>query len=118
MDFKEKLQQLVDSIPGVRGAAIMGVDGIPLELVTKDPEVDLELLGAEYAVIYKDAQRAAADLESGLTRQLLLKTPKGMVIFGGVNQDYFVMVLLVEGGVSGRARFLLQQALPQLRLEL
>lgn len=118
MGFKEILQELVEKVPGIGGAAIMGVDGIPLEIVARDPQADLELLGAEYAVIYKDTQRAAVDLQSGLTHQLMIKTPKETMFFGRVTTDYFVMVQLAPGAVAGKVSFLLQQTLPRLQMEM
>lgn len=118
MGFRENLQELVELVPGIEGAALMGVDGIPLEVVARDPQANLELMGAEYAVVYKDAQRAAADLERGSTRQIMVKTLKRTVFLGEVAEDYFLLVVLAPGAIGGRVRYLLAQTLPKLQMEL
>lgn len=117
MGFREKLQGLVNKTPDILGAALLGVDGIPIEMITKDPEANLELLGAEYAVIYKDLQHAANDFQSNMV-QVMVKTSQRTLFLGGVTEEYFLLVPLARGKAGGRLRFLLKEFLPQLRSEM
>ncbi len=118
MGFREDLQTLVEAIPGAGGAALVGVDGIPIESFNKDPGADLELLGAEYAVVYRDVQRAAQDFKTDTVSQITVKTLKETVLLGGLTQEYFVVVQLAAGTLGGKARFLLKQVIPKLQSQL
>lgn len=117
MDYKEKLQELLESASDISGAALMGTDGIPVEIINRHPEINMELLGAEYAVVYKDFQRAAQDFQSGLIQMIIVKNTKGTVILGALNQDYFIAVQISRGALGGKVSSLLRQILSQLRLE-
>lgn len=118
MGFREELQTLVEAVPGAGGAAVMGVDGIPIDTFIKDPQANMELLGAEYAMVYRDIQRAAQDFKISTLSKITVKTRKETILLSGLTQDYFLVLQLAAGALGGRANFLLQRFLPRLQSEL
>ncbi|GAB4298859.1 MAG: GTPase [Desulfuromonadia bacterium] len=116
MSFRTVLQQIVDSVGGGIGAVIMGYDGIAIEeYFATDVPFDLPLLSVEYANLLKDVRRTIDIMQGGAMEEVSFSTQKLLVVARPINDDFFLMLILEQGGNFGKARFLLRRESYDLR---
>ena len=116
--FKDVLQVLVGKLEEARGAAIVGVDGIPLEEHVRGGGLDLEKMAAECTSLIKTAMETGRALEQGPTREVVLRCEGAQTILRSLSADYFLCLILGPQAHLGRARYELQKACRLLEGEL
>jgi predicted regulator of Ras-like GTPase activity (Roadblock/LC7/MglB family) len=115
MIFAEVLNEVVGRLDDCVGLVVMGMDGIPIERVIVDQEVNFDMLATECTTLLKDSRQAALDVEVGSLRELIFMTDMLVVLVVTITDDYVLLGAVRQGGNYGRARFLLKRA--TLRLE-
>jgi predicted regulator of Ras-like GTPase activity (Roadblock/LC7/MglB family) len=104
--MKAVLQDILDRIPEALGAAVVGLDGIPVEMLVARPSFNIELASAEWAGI---AKRAAAALRAtsppGAPDEISVTSRAGMAILRSIGGDYFLCVVVGPDCLQGRARY-------------
>ena len=110
MSFSEVLKELAREVKGVKGAAIVGMDGIVVEQYVPGPGPDLQPLAAEYGNVVKVVQNAADSLSMGQARELAVLTEGSVTIIRKINEEYFMALLAEPGAAFGKGRFLLRKA--------
>ncbi|HEV8336979.1 MAG TPA: roadblock/LC7 domain-containing protein [Candidatus Polarisedimenticolia bacterium] len=115
--FKEVLQGLVSRVDEARGAAIVGVDGIPLEEHARG-SLDLEKFAAECTTLIKSAAETGKALDQGTAREVVLRCDAAQTILRSLSGDYFLCLVLGPAAPLGRARYELQKACSRLEGEL
>jgi predicted regulator of Ras-like GTPase activity (Roadblock/LC7/MglB family) len=119
MFFDEMVQKAVEETQGAVAALIMGSDGITLaHYVKPEAELEMEVLGVEYASILGEVRKVSGILESGEVREVTVSTDKYVVIVRAVTQEYFLALALEPSGNIGKGRFLLRVQTPSIRKEL
>ena len=102
--FADILKKVVDNIDGGLGAVIMGLDGIPVETYTRQPErVDVNTVGMEFSFILTQARKAADSAKLGAFEEMTVKADR---------------LALAPDGNLGKARFLMRLAAPKLVAQL
>jgi predicted regulator of Ras-like GTPase activity (Roadblock/LC7/MglB family) len=117
MTFREILMKLVEQTPGARGAAVIDAEGIALdECVAAGEDVDLAGLGVEFQGVLAQATKVAGSALGGSPlAELLLCAGDQQLLLRRIDDEFFLIVALRRDGVVGKARYLADRLLPDLR---
>jgi predicted regulator of Ras-like GTPase activity (Roadblock/LC7/MglB family) len=116
MAFRETLQEMVETVGGGVGAVIMGYDGIPIdEYIVDEAGFDVQLLSVEYSNVVKEIRRAVEVLKTGMMEEVAIATDLSRVLIRVINDDYFLLLLLLQDGNFGKGRYYLKKYAPRLR---
>ena len=123
MSFHEQLQNIVDSTPGALAGVIMGFDGIPIDTYEKTPgamgEIDVTVLLTEYSSAVQQVRSTAEGLEvPGAITEIDISSENLVAVMRLLTPDLFLGVVLKQGGIPGKARFLMRVAAPAITKEL
>ncbi len=120
MGYHEQIQNIVDSVPGALAAIIMGFDGIPIDTYEKTPGlIDTLTVLTEYSSAVLQVRRAAKTMEQpGAIEEISIASEKLTALMRPIASDTFVGVLLNADALTGKARYLLRIAAPQIADEL
>jgi predicted regulator of Ras-like GTPase activity (Roadblock/LC7/MglB family) len=112
MDFKRQLESILGRVEGSVGALIMGTDGIAVEKVLGEAgsDANLDVAAAEFVSVVRTAERASANMGFGPLRELVVSTDQFHFVLRLMARDYFLVLVLGEGGNLGRGRFELRKA--------
>lgn len=117
--FRETLQKMVDRVDGGLAGVLMGFDGISVESYTRPSvETDIQTVGMELSHVLSQVRRAAELLEVGGLDEVTLRAEKLAVVVRVLSPEYFVACAMRPEGNTGKARYLLRVAAPQIQAEL
>ena len=116
--FLEKLNAISSRIVDARALALVDRDGITLESVSSDPELDLEALGAELVLQARSMTDNHQELGAGAVQLLSVTAEKGTLMVNSITQDFYLLLVLGQEGYHGQARFELRRAVLSLGPEL
>ena len=108
--FLERLSRISDRIGGVVALSLVAKDGIPVESVSSDPDLDLEVLAAELVAQVRAITDNHRELEVGEVNQFTVSTDRFTLMVSAVAPDYYLLLVLGPEGSYGRARFELRRA--------
>lgn len=108
--FLEHLSHISNQIEGARALSLVARDGIPVESVSSDPELDLEVLAAELVAQVRSITENHRELEVGEVQQLSVSTDRLTLMVSSVASDYYLLLVLGPEGNYGKARFELRRA--------
>lgn len=108
--FLDKLSRISERVDGVRAMALVDRDGISVESVSSDPELDLELLAAELVTQARTLSDHHRELEVGEVQQFSIATDRAVLMMSAVSGGYYLLLVLEPDGNYGRARFELRRA--------
>ena len=108
--FLEQLSRISDRIGGVLALSLVAKDGIPVESVSSDPDLDIEVLAAELVSQARSIGDNHRELAVGEVQQLSVLTDRLTVIVSVVTHEYYLLLVLGPDGNYGRARFELRRA--------
>jgi predicted regulator of Ras-like GTPase activity (Roadblock/LC7/MglB family) len=108
--FLEQLSHISDRIGGVLALSLVARDGIAVESVSSDPDLDLEVLAAELVSQVRSITENHRELEVGEVQQMSVVTDRLTLIVSAVTRDYYLLLVLGPEGSQGRARFELRRA--------
>jgi predicted regulator of Ras-like GTPase activity (Roadblock/LC7/MglB family) len=118
MDFKKILHEILEPLDGALGAGLIGMDGIVIDQISNQASLDMNVVGAEYSSIIKNAQKASSDFGLGMTSEILIATDKTVIIMMLVAKNYFVTLALQNESNLGRGRLELKRAIPKFEKDL
>lgn len=126
MSFESILQTIVDDCGGGLSAALMGLDGIPIEQVRasqsgagRDPlHGDVTNAGVEFGRILGDMTKASDSLGTGSLEEAVVSLERVRLIFHNVEDDLMLVLALAPDGNLGKARYLIRRSIISLREEL
>jgi predicted regulator of Ras-like GTPase activity (Roadblock/LC7/MglB family) len=126
MSFQTILQSIVDECGGGLSAALMGLDGIPIEQVRVSGQIDREdplrgdvtNAGVEFGRIIGDMTKASDFLRTGRFEEAVVSLEQVRLIFRSVSDDLMLVLALRPDGNLGKARYLIRRDLVALRDEL
>lgn len=116
--FLEQLSQISERIGGTLALSLVAQDGIAVESVSSDPDLDLDLLAAELISQARAISENHRDLEVGEVHQLSVTTDRLTLMVSSVADGYYLLLVLGPDGNYGRARFELRRARLLLEAEL
>ncbi len=108
--FLERLSQVSARIEGARALTLVGEDGIAVESVSSSPDLDLDLIAAELIAQLRGIAHDNREFRMGEVQQFSVTTDRYTFIVSAVARGYFLLLVLGECGVHGRARFELRRA--------
>lgn len=108
----EALGSLVQELPGARMAALLGMDGIGVQVVLGEAwsEKQPALLEVELAALAEAVQRTCERLEAGPIREFFLETGEAAFVGTVLDHGYFLVLGLERTADLPRARAMLAQA--------
>lgn len=108
--FLDKLSRIGERVQGVLALSLIDKDGISVESVSSDPDIDLELLSAELITQARAIADHNRELDVGEMQQLSVTTDRLTVMVSSVGKGYYLLLVLSPQGSYGRARFELRRA--------
>ena len=94
MSFRDLIEGMHRKDPGIRGGALAGSDGLPVEEWQATPQRhDIAALCAEMAQFFKESGRIAAENGLGAAREVHVAGEEGAIFATRVTEEY--MLLLV-----------------------
>ena len=116
MSFREHMQKIVESVPGATACALMGYDGIPIDTYTVGGgALDITALLTEYSAATSSLRHVGDEQPlAGSINEVVITTSEITAILRPLNSDYFLAVVLGPKGLSGKARYIMRLAAPDL----
>lgn len=120
MGFREHLQRVVESTPGASCASVMDWDGIAIDTFDAPGNpFDVTSMMAHYTGPVRQLQQTAMEVErSGEISELTITAEGLTCLLRPLNEEYFMVVLLQPGALTGKARYLTRVAAPALVREI
>jgi predicted regulator of Ras-like GTPase activity (Roadblock/LC7/MglB family) len=116
--FLEELSRINNRIDGAVALSLVAKDGIRVESVSSDPDLDLEVLAAELVAQARSISENHRDLNLGEVQHLAVSTDRMTLMVSSVAADYYLLLVLGPEGSHGQARFELRRARLVLEREL
>jgi len=108
--FLDHLSRISNRIEGALALSLVAKDGIAVESVSSDPNLDLEVLAAELVAQARSITEDHRELHVGEVQQLSVTTDRLTLMVSSVAADYYLLLVLGPEGNYGRARFELRRA--------
>lgn len=108
--FLERLSRITSRIDGALALSLVSRDGMPVESVSSDAEVDVEVLAAEMLAQVKAISDQQRELAVGEVQQFSVTTDKLTLMVSKVAEGFYLLLVLTRDGSYGRARFELRRA--------
>lgn len=108
--FLEKLSEISRRIDGALALSLVAKDGMPVESVSSEPDLDLEVLAAELMTQVRNLSDDHRELNVGAVEHLAVTTDEMTLMVSAVAADYFLLLVLRDSANFGRARFELRRA--------
>jgi predicted regulator of Ras-like GTPase activity (Roadblock/LC7/MglB family) len=116
--FRESLEKIIDNCDGAVAGVVMGFDGIAVDTISRDGEVDVNTISMEFSFVLGQVRKAAELLEVGSLEEVSIRSESLTFVIRVLSEDYFLGIALKPDGNFGKGRFLMRLALPDLRAEL
>jgi predicted regulator of Ras-like GTPase activity (Roadblock/LC7/MglB family) len=108
--FTDRLSNICGKIDGALALSLVGRDGMPIESVSNDPAVDIEVLSAELIAQVRSLSEQHRELAAGPVNHFAVSTEKMTLMVSAVADGYYLLLVLGNNGSYGRARFELRRA--------
>ena len=108
--FADRLESVSQKIEGTLALSLVAKDGIPVESVSRDPSLDLDLLAAELMSQIRAVSHNHQELSVGKVRHFSVTTDRFILMITALTEDYFLLLVLETGSNAGRARFELRRS--------
>lgn len=109
--YEQRLQGLVENIPGALYAGLTGTDGIGIAFYQGGLQIDPVLADAEFATMLTAANRAVKNLAVGNIAEMTVATDKIIILIKMVGSDFYLSAGLGPGtGNIGMARLQMRRA--------
>jgi len=115
--FRAFLEKLVDGCEGAVGGVVMGFDGVAIDAISRKSDLDVKTISMEFSFVLTQVRKAAEILEVGALEEVSIHSAQLVFLVRVLSDEYFVALVLGDGGNVGKGRFLLRMGLPVLRAE-
>jgi len=116
MSFREIIEGMHAKDGRVRGGAVTGSDGLPVEEWAAAPGLhDLSALCAEMAQLFRESSRISRENGLGDCSEVMMAGERGQVYFRRVAEEYFLLLVADPDAIPGKCRFLLRQGASRAR---
>ena len=119
--FRESIDKLLNGIEGAVSCALMGFDGITVDISSKEAAAgapDIQTLSMEFAHLIAQARRTLESVDAGALEEFTLRTDKMTLVVRLLTPEYFLACAILPTGNLGRARYLMRLSAPALRADL
>lgn len=118
MGFRENLEEMMSRVDGAVAASLMGVDGIAIDTIEAESDVDIQTMLVEYTNILSQLRQAAEVLQSGEVTELSVNTERLVTLTRQLTDDYLAVLAITPEANYGKARYVLRVTAPKLAEEL
>jgi predicted regulator of Ras-like GTPase activity (Roadblock/LC7/MglB family) len=108
--FLDQLSSISNRIDGAVALSLVAGDGISVESVSSDPDLDLDVLAAELVAQTRAISENHRELEAGEVQVFSVATDRFTLMVSSVAAGYYLLLVLGPEGNQGRARFELRRA--------
>ena len=108
--INDRLKNLSSRIEGTRALALVARDGMLVDSVSSNGDLDLEALAAELMTQVRAISHNQQELTVGQVSHLNVTTDRFVMMVSAISEEYFLLAVLEEGANAGRARFELRRA--------
>ena len=108
--FIERLEEVARKIEGTHALAIVAADGMPVESVIRNEELDLEILSAEIMAQVRAVSQSQQELAVGPVRHLAVTTDRMVLMVNAISNEYYILLAMAAGSGVARARFELRRS--------
>ena len=116
--FRPRLENICHDVEGAVLATVMGLDGLPVDTVAGQSDIDVAALVVEYSSLLEQVRRTAQVLAAGNLEELTIRSNNLTTIIRLVTDTYFLAVAVQPLGLTGKARFYLKRQVMALIAEL
>lgn len=119
--FRELLANAASGLPGCRGAALVGLDGVLIDQWIAPGSGDgfsMEPAAAEVTTVIRAARGALVSSQGGGLSEMTLRTGGWTGVARALAGPYFLILLTAPDSPVGRTRFAASRAAPLLEREL
>jgi predicted regulator of Ras-like GTPase activity (Roadblock/LC7/MglB family) len=119
--FRESIEKLLNGIEGAVSCALMGFDGITVDISSKEAAAggpDIQTLSMEFAHLIAQARRTLESVDAGALEEFTLRTDKMTLVVRLLTPEYFLACAILPTGNLGKARYLMRLSAPALRADL
>ena len=116
--FENRLQHLMERINGALAISLVYQDGIPVESAGGSDGLDLEALAAEMMATTRSIADDHRELDVGEVRQFSVTTERYTILVSSLDKGYYLLLVLGDRGIYGKARFELRRALLEFEQDL
>jgi len=119
--FRESIEKLLNGIEGAVSCALMGFDGITVDISSKEAAAggpDIQTLSMEFAHLIAQARRTLESVDAGALEEFTLRTDKMTLVVRLLTPEYFLACAILPTGNLGKARYLMRLTAPVLRVDL
>ena len=113
--MKTLLEEVLVRLPGALGAAVVGLDGVPVEKVEAGGEFNIELASAEGIGVVRRANASQIEPSNEPLEELVLSRGPHLTILRSLGPDYYLCLVVGPNAIPGQARFEAWRAGHQLR---
>ena len=103
------LQELLDRIPGSAAAILVGSDGLVVGRRIVDKQCPFEQLAAHGSLLFKNGLDLLTSIPGNELHELVLVTGKNTLLWRSIGTSYFVMLVLSDSALLGKARYILHK---------
>src|SRR5262245_21525403 len=108
--FKETLQEISNRVQDVDCILLMGMDGLPIEKVTRNQSINIESISAEFTSVLRITGQTSREVDAGELEEVIVLLDRMILIMKAITREYFLMMILPPNGNLGCARFELKKA--------
>jgi predicted regulator of Ras-like GTPase activity (Roadblock/LC7/MglB family) len=108
--FVDRLNEIKRRIEGTVALALVARDGMQVESISSNSDIDLEVLSAELMTQVRAISQNHQELSVGSVRHLSVITDRMVMMVSAVADDYFLLLVLEPGANTGKARFELRRS--------
>lgn len=108
--FRDRLEQIRERVGGIEALSLVAKDGIAVESVPEHPEVEIDILAAEFMAQVNAISQNHQELDVGRVRHLSVTTERMTIMVRAVASDYYLLAVLGPDCHLGRARYELRRA--------
>jgi len=108
--FLERLNAVSARIEGAVAVSLVASDGIPVESVSEQRDLDLESAAAELVALARSVAREQRELSVGELQQFTVSGRLLTFVLSRIGNGYWLLAALRPEAPLGRARFELKRA--------
>jgi predicted regulator of Ras-like GTPase activity (Roadblock/LC7/MglB family) len=108
-EVRDILERLRIRLPGTQAAILAGANQI-VDCVLLDPSLDLDTLAAEYATLFRIAERTSEDAGAGTLVEHVVVASESIIVARSVSAREFLVLVCRTQDQIGRARYELRHA--------
>jgi len=116
--LSDTLEEIARRLPECRGAAVVGLDGMPLAQIATPNGPDLDLFAAEGATLLKQAAVSGSQEAAGVLQALVTVGERWQLVLQRVTDEYFLLLVVPRSTPLGQARYEVDRITPQILQEI